>query len=157
MKTLIRFTVLAAIAALCAVAPGAAAINRTPPQTDPITGVTIKPGYAVRAGGTVLTNGTSGTVAHFQIMLSNGPGNKIVVFDRAGHILFRATHLATIAFIPGAVRMTGVGLANGRRVNFGLVAVSHPTGDRFGIDWNHGAMLGGAVTSGAVRITEVSL
>lgn len=160
MRTFIRLTAPAAVAALCAAVPAAATVNKTPPQTDPITGATVKPGFSVRAGGTVLTNGTMGTAAQFRINLAAGPGNKITLVDPSTGLTFRSLRFTTIAFLPKTVRVAGIGMENGHRVAFTAIAVSHVNdglADRFGITLNHGAMVGGPLQSGHVRITEVSV
>lgn len=161
MKTVLKLTLLAAVAALAIAAPAGAVLDRTPPLQDPATGnVELNPGFSINAGGSVRAYGRTGTIGHFRLMLGTGLGHMLVYRDPARHLSFRMLTLDTIAYLPNAVRITGVGLANGKRVNFTAVAVQHRfdgLGDRFGLIWNHKAMLGGVLQSGSVKIVQIKV
>ena len=162
MKLLLRTFGLAAVAALCIAAPAAAkAVNTTPPIVNPVTGnVIANPGVTVNAAGTVRMHGAKGTPGYFRMNLHKGPGWKVVYHDPASHTFFRSLSFETIAYLPNAVKITGIGMANGKRVHFTATAVAHDgntTFDRFGITWNHRARIGGALESGNVSITVLSL
>ena len=67
---------------------------------------------------------------------------------------FRSLKVRTAIFGLNAVKLRGIGLVGGRRVSFTAIGVhnARPGIDVFRIAWNHGASLGGVVTSGSVFI-----
>jgi hypothetical protein len=67
---------------------------------------------------------------------------------------FRSVKVSSVAYGLNAVKVRGTGLLGGRRVAFTAVGVHNamPGVDVFRLAWNHGASLGGIVTSGAVFI-----
>ena len=67
---------------------------------------------------------------------------------------FRSLSVSKVQFGLNAVKLRGVGLVDGRRVAFTAVGVHNamPGVDVFRLAWNHGASVGGIVTSGAVFI-----
>jgi hypothetical protein len=143
----LRLLGLAALVALCIAAPAGAAGQRV----TPFTGAP----FAVEASGTVLSHGASGTLGHFRI---DPAAEHVVVFRKHG-VTFRSLAIRSVAFLRNAVRITGIGMVNGSRiVHFTSVAVAHPRGtaDRFGLIYDHGARLGGALRSGHVSITPLS-
>jgi hypothetical protein len=161
MKSLLKTIALAAVTALCIAAPAGATVNRTPPIVHPVTGnLIMHPGVTVNAAGTVLSNGVSGSKGYFRIDLHKGPGWKVVFHDAASNTFFRSLSFSTIAYLPNAVKITGVGLVNGKKVHFTATAIAHDAGnmvDRFGITWNHKARIGGALKSGNVMVTVMSV
>ena len=56
--------------------------------------------------------------------------------------------------LPSVVKLTGMGIANGKTVHFVAIATHHPspTGDWFKISWGGGPSYGGKVMTGAVKI-----
>jgi hypothetical protein len=73
---------------------------------------------------------------------------------RAAGIRFRSLKVGTVVFGLNAVKLHGTGLLDGRRVSFTAVGVHNakPGIDVFRLAWNHGAAVGGIVTSGSVFI-----
>lgn len=67
---------------------------------------------------------------------------------------FRSVKVTTTLFGLNAVKLRGIGIANGRRVAFTAIGVhnSMPGVDVFRVTWNHGAALGGIVTSGSILV-----
>ena len=67
---------------------------------------------------------------------------------------FRSLKIRSVRFGQNAVELRGTGLVAGRHVTFTAVGVHNalPEVDVFRIAWNHGASLGGVVTSGSVFI-----
>ena len=112
--------------------------------------------YSVRAAGTV-KDMTTNTYAKFQINLRAGPGHKIVYTNPMTNTNFRALHLTSWKFSADTAKFNGVGLVNGERVPFQVIAVAHPrTTGVFKIAWNGMAGHGGNVTFGRIRVTQIS-
>ena len=67
---------------------------------------------------------------------------------------FRSVQVSKVLFGLNAVKVHGTGLVAGRRVSFTAVGVHNamPGIDVFRLTWNHGASVGGIVTSGSVFI-----
>lgn len=111
--------------------------------------------YTVNAGGTVLSNGYDGNMGLFRIDFHKGPGAKIVYQEPATGLMFHSVSLQSVRATAYAMKITGIGMANGKRVGFTAIATNHPLGSgTFRIDWNHMAAHGGKVTRGVVRITQ---
>jgi hypothetical protein len=74
--------------------------------------------------------------------------------SRVAYGQFHSLHVGTVQFGLNAVKLRGTGLANGRRVSFTAIGVHNamPGVDVFRVTWNHGAALGGVVTSGSIFI-----
>lgn len=118
--------------------------------------------FTVRAGGLVLDDpfhGTTATLGLFRIDLHAGPGHKVTYVDKTKGISFRSLDLTNLVYTRTAVKITGIGLANGQRVHFTAIATDHKkTGvDAFKIAWNHQAAHGGNLRSGNVRVTPISV
>ena len=111
------------------------------------------------ANGTVLTNGTTGTTAAFSIAYDTGKATLVSVLDKKANLRFRSTSVDNIVTLPYVVKMSGMGLANGRAVHFVAIATHHPspTGDWFKISWGGGPSRGGKLTSGSVSIDALIL
>ena len=159
MRKLLSLIALAACVALAAVASASAGVrDLTPPTTDVIMGAKVNGTFAMRAAGTVRSWNTTGTKEYFNVNLHAGPGNKIELYDPARGLTFRALNLRTIAYLPHAAKLTGIGLVNGHRVHFTAIATDHPMGtDVFKISWAGHASHGGVLRAGNVRITEISV
>ena len=67
---------------------------------------------------------------------------------------FRSVAVHSLLFGRNAVKLRGIGLVDGKRVRFTAIGVhnARPGVDVFRIAWNHGASLGGTVTSGLLFI-----
>jgi hypothetical protein len=67
---------------------------------------------------------------------------------------FRSLKVTQVLFGLNAVKLRGTGLVGGRRVAFTAVGVHNalPGVDVFRLAWDHGASVGGTVTSGSVFI-----
>jgi hypothetical protein len=117
--------------------------------------------YTVRAGGLVMDNpsgGTLQTLGRFEINLKAGPSNKVTYVDRTTGVAFHSTQLTQVFFTASTVKIVGIGMANGKRVHFTVLATDHPAAtDAFKISWNHQAAHGGNVLSGNVHVREISL
>jgi hypothetical protein len=103
------------------------------------------------ANGSVLANGTLGPAARFSIDYNN-PTTQVTFSTK--RVSFRSTSISSVVVLPYVVKMTGVGISNGRKVPFVAIATHHPspTGDWFKISWNHGPSYGGRLTTGSVDI-----
>lgn len=103
------------------------------------------------ASGTVLANGTFGSKATFAIDFDS-PMTLVKFAGKTVH--FRSTTIASAVVLPYVVKMTGMGVANGRTVHFVAIATHHPspTGDWFKISWGGGPSYGGRLMSGSVNI-----
>ena len=116
--------------------------------------------FTVRAGGLVFDNPSGGTVqtlGKFALDFRKGPGHKVVYTNATTGLSFHSLSIASVRFNRNAVEVTGLGLANGKRVHFTAIAADHATGmDAFKISWNHLAAHGGNVLNGNVRITPIS-
>lgn len=111
----------------------------------------------VRGAGTVRMNGMTGPTAFFSIDLANGKGGKIAFGNPRTHTSFHSRVLSTLRFSTSAVKITGLGYANGRLVPFTMIATDHPApaGDWFRISWAHGPSLGGPLTSGNIDVAAL--
>ena len=118
--------------------------------------------FTVRAGGLVMNDpfhGTTATLGKFYVNLKAGPGHKVTYVDKTAGVYFRSLDLTKLTFTRNAVKIVGIGLANGMRVHFTVIATDHnKTGvDAFKIAWNHQAAHGGNLMSGNVRVTPISV
>lgn len=113
--------------------------------------------YTANAGGTVFADGSQGgNMGLFRIDFRKGPGNKITYVEPATGVQFRSLSLQSVRSTASAMKIRGVGLANGQRVHFTVIATNHPLAQgTFKIDWNHLAAHGGKVRNGHVRITQI--
>ena len=112
--------------------------------------------YSVRAAGTV-KDMTTQTYAKFQINLRAGPGHKIVYTNPYTETTFRSVRLTSSSFTADTAKFNGIGMLNGERVPFQVIAVAHPrTTGVFKIAWNGMAGHGGNVTFGRIRVTQIS-
>lgn len=112
--------------------------------------------YTVNAGGTVLSNGYDGNMGLFRIDFHKGPGGKITYSEPATGLTFHSVSLQSVRSTAYAMKIMGMGMANGKPVHFTVIATDHPLGSgTFRIDWNHLAAHGGNVTRGVVRITQI--
>jgi len=87
----------------------------------------------------------------FRVDFAAGPGNKIVLVH-AGTPIFRALRFTSMRWASRSVLMSGIGLVAGKRVHFTALAVDGGRRDVFRLDWDHRALLGGALLHGAVVI-----
>lgn len=117
--------------------------------------------FTVRAGGFVMDNpfaGTTATLGRFEINLRAGPTQKITYTDATTGLRFHSVSLSGLTFTRSAVKITGIGIANGERVHFTVLASDHPASvDGFRISWNHQASHGGNVLTGNVHVRQISL
>jgi hypothetical protein len=67
---------------------------------------------------------------------------------------FRSLRVSKVLFGLNAVKLHGIGLVGGQRVAFTAVGVHNalPGVDVLRLAWNHGASVGGIVTSGSVFV-----
>ena len=137
-------TLIAAALGACALAAPAYADTVTPlyPETIPGAGLGGVAGASYTIVRQVSGTGTAGG-ATFRI------SPKGVTYGA-----FRSLRVANVLFGLNAVKLRGTGLVHGRRVAFTAVGVHNalPGVDVFRLAWNHGASLGGVVTSGSVFI-----
>jgi hypothetical protein len=127
--------------------PGGKGGNGGNGATGGVAGTSTTKHRSVRGAGVVRGAGGVGT-ATFRI----GAGNRVTYVDRRHHVSFRSTRVS-VRFGARAARLTGVGVANGRRVGFAAIAVDHGAhGDVFRIDWAQGTSRGGVVLRGNVLI-----
>jgi hypothetical protein len=119
------------------------------------------PGYTALYPETVPGAGLHGVsgVTHTIVRLAAGHGvaGGIGFTLSKTHVTygaFRSTHIRSLEFDANAVELRGTGLLHGRVVSFTAIGVHNalPDVDVFRIAWNHGAALGGRVTSGSVFI-----
>jgi hypothetical protein len=129
-----------------------------PPEIVPgaglggVAGTSTARHRVVRAHGVVRGRGGAGSVV-FQLDLSRGPGNKLVVQDVLHGVRFHSLRLASIRFGDHSARIAGVGVLDGARVPFVAVAIDNGArGDVFRIAWRHRASLGGVLVSGNVLV-----
>jgi hypothetical protein len=87
----------------------------------------------------------------FRIDFAAGPGNKIVLV-RSGMPVFRGLRFTSLRWASRSVLMSGVGIAEGRRVHFTALAVDGGRRDVFKVAWAHHAGLGGTLSRGAIVI-----
>jgi hypothetical protein len=106
---------------------------------------------SAQATGTIMTNGTQ---AMFTLDYTSGLMQKVVFVDRSMHLSFHSTTLSSVQVLPYVVKITGTGIANGRRVSYVAIATHHPspTGDWFRIDWSGVSSMGGKLRTGSVKI-----
>jgi hypothetical protein len=139
-----RKTVIAAALGALALAAPAYADTVTPlyPETVPGAGLD-----GVAGASYTIIRHVSGTgrVGAIPFRLSTG---------RVAYGAFRSVQVSTVRYGLNAVELHGTGLVGGRRVAFTAVGVHNakPGIDVFRLAWNHGASVGGVVTSGAVFI-----
>jgi len=105
------------------------------------------------ASGTVLANGTFGSRAMFAIDY-NSPKTQVLYNDAKAKVHFRSTTIESAVVLPYVVKLTGMGVSNGRTVHFVAIATHHPspTGDWFKISWGGGPSYGGKLLKGGVKI-----
>src|SRR5690349_13664615 len=75
--------------------------------------------FTVRAGGSVLDNPSAArftTPARFSVNLKAGPGHKVTYTDQATGLSFRSLELAGVTYTRSAVKITGLGMVGGKRV-----------------------------------------
>src|SRR3954469_11708306 len=136
--------IAATLGALALAASAAAAPGFTPlyPETIPGAGLS---GVAA-ASHTIVRQATGLGVA-------GGVAFRLAP-SRVQYGTFRSTIVRSTLFGPNAIKLHGTGLVHGRTVSFTAVGVHNAIAgvDVFRIAWNHGAALGGAVTSGSVFI-----
>ena len=102
--------------------------------------------------GSVHALGRIGT-ATFSVDLRKGPGHKVTYLDARQHVHFRSLRLGSIRFGRNSATLRGVGLVNGRRVPFVVLAVDHGAhGDMFRIAWGDGRSYGGRLLSGGLTV-----
>ena len=106
-----------------------------------------------QATGTVLANGTLGPRAAFALNFDS-PTTLVRFTDAKAKIRFRSSKVDSAVILPYVVKLTGMGIANGKSVHFVAIATHHPspTGDWFKISWGGGPSYGGKVMTGAVKI-----
>jgi hypothetical protein len=134
---------IAALSALAIAAPATAATKIGTPIS------------AVKASGTVRVLDMRGTITGFRVSYGVTKTPMLRYSDGDGKLLFRAVTLKVIASTASAVRFSGTGIANGKRVPFKAIVVSGAASggqDRFGIAWGRGAQFGGHLMTGAVHI-----
>lgn len=119
------------------------------------------PGYTALYPETVPGAGLAGVAGatHTIVRLAAGHGTVgAVAFSLSKtHVAFgafRSTHVRSLEFGLNAVKLRGLGVVDGRVVSFTAIGVHNalPEVDVFRISWNHGAALGGRVTSGSVFV-----
>ena len=117
--------------------------------------------FTVRAGGFVMDNPSGGTIqslGKFEINLKAGPGHKVTYVDRTTGTSFHSTKITKLTYTFSAVKIVGLGMVNGRRVSFTVLASDHPANvDGFKIAWNHLAAHGGNVLTGNVHIRQLKV
>jgi hypothetical protein len=140
----VMLALAAALAAVLVAVPGASARD-----------------FTVRAGGLVFDNPSGGTVqtlGKFEINLRAGPTQKVTYVDRTTGVSFHSTQLMQLYFTASSVKILGIGMANGKRVHFTVIATDHPAAtDAFRIAWNHQAAHGGNVLEGNVHVRQIKL
>src|SRR6476620_7735786 len=106
--------------ALVAAAPAAAgSIDRT---------------HTIRASGSVLSDKTLGSTGYFRVSFHAGPGHKVTYTDTTTGSSFRSLKITLINYTSPsqvttsgwAVKIKGIGIANGKRVPFTALAIDHP-------------------------------
>jgi hypothetical protein len=139
---------------LLAIAVGALALALAGPAT-------AEPGYTALYPETVPGAGLVGFAGatHTIVRLAHGGGMVgsvpfSLVKTRVVYGRFRSTRIRTTLWGLNAVKLRGTGVVNGRTVAFTAVGVHNalPGVDVFRIAWNHGASVGGRVTTGSVFI-----
>ncbi len=119
------------------------------------------PGYTALYPETVPGAGLGGIagVTHTIVRFAAGHGTvQSVAFSlsttRVAFGRCRSTHASTTLWGLNAAKLRGTGVVNGRTVAFTAVGVHNALAgvDVFRIAWNHGASLGGRVTSGSLFI-----
>lgn len=116
--------------------------------------------FTVRAGGVVIDNpyGGTATLGTFQVNLKAGPTAKVTYVDRSSGTYFHSLSLTKLMFTRQAVKIIGIGMVDGRRVQFTAIATDHPTAvDAFKIAWSHQAAHGGNLVSGNVHVRQLAL
>ena len=117
--------------------------------------------FTVRAGGFVMDNpyaGTTATLGRFEINLRAGPLSKVTYVDRTTGLSFHSVSLSHLVFTRSAVKITGIGMVGGKRVNFTVIATDHPARtDAFKIAWDHKASHGGNLLTGNVHVRQLKL
>jgi hypothetical protein len=114
--------------------------------------------FTVRGGGWVVDTMATGSIAQFSVNFKAGPTHKLVYTDGGTGIRFYSLNLASLSFRLGVAKIMGVGMVNGKRVNFTAVIVDRPASkDTFKLAWNHGASHGGTVMDGNIKVTQITL
>ncbi|MHB8470975.1 MAG: hypothetical protein ACYDCH_14650 [Gaiellaceae bacterium] len=148
-------TMLLAGACALALAAPAAADSTAPPQAlapELVPGAGLSGIAGVHAVRYRFVRALGATAAgSFRIDFGAGPGNKVVLVRR-GQPTFRALRVTSIRWAANALRMQGVGIVGGRRVQFSALAVDNGLRDVFKLDWQHRASLGGLLTHGSIVI-----
>jgi len=114
----------------------------------------------------VLSDKTDGTQATFRVDFRLGPGHKLSYVDRATGVTFRAKTITFVNYTNvnqaetsgWAVKIKGMGWANGKLVPFTAIAIDHPAPlgtDIFRISWDRGASLGGKLQFGGIKILQL--
>jgi hypothetical protein len=105
------------------------------------------------AQGTVLANGTVGSQALFAIDFESLITHVRFV-DKKAKLNFRSSKVDSAVVLPYVVKLSGMGVANGKTVHFVAIATHHPspTGDWFKIAWGGGPSYGGKLLTGSVKI-----
>jgi hypothetical protein len=135
--------VVPAAAALALAAPAAA--DHGAPHTTPLYPETA-PGGVLGAQYTIVRQASGSGVA--------GGVRFALTPDRVRFGEFASTKVTQTLFGLNAVKLRGVGVVGGRRVEFTAIGVHNvvPGRDFFRISWNHGAARGGFVTTGSLFI-----
>jgi hypothetical protein len=90
--------------------------------------------------------------------LKAGPTHKVIYTDGGTGTRFYSLNVTRTSFTLGTAKIVGVGMANGKRVNFTAVIVDRPANkDTFKVQWNHGASHGGTVFDGNIKVTQIKL
>ena len=147
MKRLL-LPVLAAIAAIGFAVPAASAAS-------------YDYAFTVRAGGFVMDNpfgGTATSLGRFEVNLKAGPTHKVTYTDRTTGLSFHSLSISSLTYTRSTALIKGIGMVNGKRVSFTVIAVDHPAAtDAFKIAWNHQAAHGGNLLTGNVHVRQISL
>jgi hypothetical protein len=116
--------------------------------------------FTVRAGGVVVDNPFAKvtSLGRFEINLKAGPTHKVVYYDAFTGLSFHSLSLTTLSYERSAVKINGIGMVNGKRVSFTVIATDHPAyTDAFKIAWNHMAAHGGNLINGNVHVSQIKL
>ena len=147
---------LVVAAALALAAPASADQQPSPPgqslSPEVVPGAGLSGVAGVRAARYRFVHAAGVTSAgSFRIDFAAGPGNKIVLV-RSGMPVFRGLRFTSLRWASRSVLMSGVGIAEGRRVDFTALAVDGGRRDVFKVAWAHHAGLGGILSHGAIVI-----
>lgn len=114
--------------------------------------------FTVRGSGWVVDSMSTGSLAQFSVNFKAGPTHKVVYTDGGTGIRFYSLSITKLRFTLGTATISGVGMANGKRVNYTAAIVDRPANkDTFKIAWNHGASHGGTVFDGNIKVTQIKL